>query len=65
MVGMWEPDSQFFLVKDQVLDINVDDIYFLTGLSRQGKSVYFSGRGGGEESVDSYMSGLCVEGTCK
>ena len=34
MVSMWEPDSQRFLVGDQLLDIEVDDIYFLTGLSR-------------------------------
>ena len=26
MVGMWEPDSQRFLVGDQVLDIDVDGI---------------------------------------
>lgn len=65
MVGMWEPDSQCFLVGDQVLDIDVDNIYFLTGFSRRGKSVYFDGRGGEGESVDSYMSDLCVEGTRK
>ena len=34
MVVMWEPDSQRFLVGDQYLEIEVDDIYFLTGLSR-------------------------------
>ena len=62
---MWEPDSQCFLVGDQVLDIDVDDIYFLTGLSRRGESVEFGGRGGGRESVDSYMSNLCMEGTHK
>ena len=65
MVGMWEPASQHFSVGDQVLVINVDDIYFLTGLSCRGKSVYFCGRGGGRELVDSYVSDLCVEGTYK
>lgn len=34
MVGMWDPDSQCFMVEDQALDIEVNDIYFLTGLSR-------------------------------
>ena len=33
MVTMWEPDSQGFLIGDQLLDIEIDDIYFLTGLS--------------------------------
>ena len=65
MVGMWEPNSQRFMVGDPALDIEVDDIYFLTGLSHRGESVYFGGRGGGEESIDSYVSDLCVEGTRK
>lgn len=60
---MWDPNSQRFLVGDQILDIDVDDIYFLTGLSRQGELVEFGVRGGGGESVDSYVSNLCMEGT--
>lgn len=27
--------------------------------------MYFGGRGGGRESIDSYVSDLCVEGTRK
>ena len=27
--------------------------------------MYFNGRGGDGESIDSYVSDLCVEGTCK
>lgn len=65
MVSMWDSDSQRFMVGAQALDIEVDDIYFLIVLSRQGESVYFSDRGGGRESVDSYVSDLCVEGTHK
>ena len=34
MVAMWEPDSQHFLVGDQLLDIKVNDIHFVTRLSR-------------------------------
>ena len=60
---MWEPDSQRFLVDDQYLDIEVDDIYFLTGLSRRGEMVEFGGRGGGGEPVESYIKDLCAEGT--
>ena len=65
MVGMWDPDSQCFMVGDQALDIEVDDIYFLTGLSCRGESVYFGSRGGSGESIDSYVSDLRVEGTHK
>jgi hypothetical protein len=63
MVAMWEPDSQRFLVGDQYLEIEVDDIYFLTGLSRRGEAVEFGGRGGGREPVESYIRDLCAEGT--
>ena len=65
MVVMWEPDSQHFLVGDQLLDIEIDDIYFLIGISHRGERVKFGGRGGGGELVDSYVSDLCVEGTRK
>lgn len=65
MVAMWDVDSQRFMVGDQTLEIEVDDIYFLTWLSRRGESVYFGGRGGSRESVDSYVSDLCVPGTRK
>ena len=65
MVAMWETDSQCFMVGEQMLEIEVDDIYFLTGLSHRGESMYFGGRGGSGESVDSYVSDLCVSGTRK
>ena len=65
IVGMWDTGSQRFMVGDQALDIEVDAIYFLTRLSPRGGSVYFGGRGGDRDSVDSYVSDLCVEGTRK
>lgn len=34
MVAMWDFDSQYFVVGDQILEVEIDDIYFLTGLSR-------------------------------
>ena len=34
MVAMWDVDSQHFVVGEQILEMDVDDIYFLTGLSR-------------------------------
>lgn len=45
--------------------MDVDDIYFLTGLSRRGEPVLVGGRDGSEESVDSYMSDLCMLRTHK
>lgn len=43
MVAMWDSDSQHFVVSDQILKMDVDDIYFLTGLSRRGEPVSFGG----------------------
>jgi hypothetical protein len=43
MVAMWVSDSQHFVVRVQVLEIDIDDIYFLTGLSHQGEPVSFGG----------------------
>lgn len=43
MVTMWDVDSRRFMVSDQTLEIEMDDIYFLTGLSRRGEFVYFGG----------------------
>ena len=63
MVAMWESDSQCFLVGDHLLDIEVDDIYFLTGLSCRGERVEFGDRTGGGELVDFYIKDLCVDGT--
>ena len=33
LVAMWDYDSHHFMVGDQVLEMDVDDIYLLTGLS--------------------------------
>lgn len=62
---MWDVDSQHFIVGDRTLEIKVDDIYFLIGLSHRGESVYFGGRGGSGVLVYSYMSDLCTSGTRK
>lgn len=65
MVAMWDVDSQLFMVGDQTLEIEVHDIYFLTGLSHWGESIYFGGRADSKELVDSYVSDLCASGTRK
>ena len=41
MVAMWDSDSQHFVVKDQILEIDIDDIYFLIGLSHGGEPISF------------------------
>ena len=43
MVAMSKPDTQRFLVGDQYLEIEIDHIYFLIGLSHRGEPVKFGG----------------------
>ena len=36
IIHMWDPDQQHFVVGTHTLSIDIDDIYFLTGLSHRG-----------------------------
>jgi hypothetical protein len=53
------------VVSDQILEMDVDDIYFLVGLSHRGEPISFGGWGGSGESMDSYVNDLCTLGTRK
>lgn len=37
LIGYWDPNRLLFMIDDEPLPLEVDDIYFLTGLSRQGR----------------------------
>jgi hypothetical protein len=48
LVRMWDPDQQVFHVGVHTLSLDIEEIYFLTGLSWRGHYVSLtSGRGGG------------------
>ena len=55
---MWNPEQQYFEVGAHVLTIEVEDIYFLTGLPRWGASISWTGSHGGDvtthELIDRY-----------
>jgi hypothetical protein len=66
LVDYWDPDSESFNLDGKPLRIEVEDIYFLTGLSRRGEVVNFKARGVGngmkiEECIDAH----CIAGTEK
>ena len=48
ILHMWNPDQQYFEVGAHVLTIEVEDIYFLTGLSRRGALISLTGSCGGD-----------------
>ena len=47
--GVWDPESETFQIDGMSLNIKVEDIYFITGLSRQGEmvNIQYHGPGGG------------------
>jgi hypothetical protein len=47
------------------LTIDIEDIYFLTGLSRHGSGVTLTSSRGGSEPMNYYNSHHCVPGTKK
>ena len=36
LINIWDADEQVFKLRDQVLELEVSDVYFITGLSRRG-----------------------------
>jgi hypothetical protein len=60
LVRMWDPDQQVFIVGAHTLTIDIEDIYFLTGLSRRGSYCSFSGSRAGGLKMSEYCNQYCV-----
>jgi hypothetical protein len=45
IIGLWDDVEQAFQIGPQMLKIELDDVYFLTGLSRRGAPIIFSDNG--------------------
>ena len=57
LVDYWDPDSESFHIDGMSLTIEVEDIYFITGLSRRGEVVNLCSRGpGGGLTIDEYIA---------
>jgi hypothetical protein len=64
LVGYWDPDSKRFILNGKPLRIEVEDIYFLTGLSCRGEVVEIKSCGAGSGmKVKEYIEAHCVAGT--
>ena len=63
IIDMWDPDQQHFMVGAHTLSIEIDDIYFLTGLSPRGRQVVSSGPRGGDSTLDDLIDRYCSLGT--
>jgi hypothetical protein len=66
LVNFWDPDTEAFNIDGKPLRIEVEDIYFITGLSRRGEVVNLKAWGdGGGMNIEDYISTHCVAGTEK
>jgi hypothetical protein len=66
LVNYWDPETESFNLDGKPLRIEVDDIYFITGLSHRGEVVNLKARGaGGGMTMEEYISTHCVAGTDK
>jgi hypothetical protein len=60
LVRMWDPNQQVFNVGAHTLSIDIEDIYFFTGLSRRGYYVSLTGSRGGGLKMSEYCNQYCV-----
>ena len=60
LVDYWDPDSESFQIDGMSLTIEVEDVYFITGLSRWVEVVSLWSRGPrGGLTIDEYISMYC------
>jgi hypothetical protein len=57
---MWDLDQQVFNVGAHTLTIDIEDIYFLTGLSRRGSYIILTGSRRGGLKMSEYYREYCV-----
>ena len=65
LVHMWDVNEHEFHVGAHIITIYIEDIYFLTGLSRHGSRVTLTRIRGGGAPMNHYISEHCVPGTQK
>jgi hypothetical protein len=65
LIDYWHPDAEAFMLIGKSLTIIVEDIYFITGLSRRGEVPNFQTHGGGGRSVNDYINEYCDADTEK
>ena len=67
LVHYWDHDLGMFNIQGETLELTVEDIYFITGLSQRGAPVNLegTGRGGDPLSVQNYVDVFCRPGTQK
>ena len=61
LVDYWDPDTETFQLDGMPLSLEVEDIYFIIGLSRRGMVVNLRARGlGGGLRIEEYITIYCL-----
>ena len=63
IVRMWNSEQQYLEVGAHVLIVEVEEIYFLTGLSRRGAPISLTGSHGRDITTRELIDRHCVPGT--
>ena len=67
LINYWDHDLGMFDLQGEFLEITLEDVYFIAGLSQRGALVNLEGtdRGGDPLSVHNYIDIYCTPGTQK
>ena len=63
ILRMWNPEQQYFEVGAHILIVEVEDIYFLTSLSRRGAPISLTGSHGRDITTRELIDRHCAPGT--
>ena len=59
LISFWDIDQEKFIIHDQELEIEVSDIYFITGLSRRGAIPILTGTRPTMEKMSMVIDKVC------
>jgi hypothetical protein len=62
MIGLWDVMEQGFRIGTQLLTIELEDVYFLTGLSKRGVPISFTRQRALPEQVGMCLARHCIPG---
>ena len=59
LVSIWDENEEVFKLRDQVLELEVSDVYFITRLSRRGPVPILTGSRPSGEKMEQVMARVC------
>jgi hypothetical protein len=64
MIGLWYNNEKAFRIGSHMIEIKIDDVYFLTGLSNRGSPILLFGHRSTPQPIEAYVAQYCVSGSC-